>query len=231
MPFLVVPAGGRGLRMGAGRPKQFLDWGGRPLIKATIDAFFAPDMPALDGVAVALPLDRLGEAAGWAFPAPHRCCAGGETRQESVAAALSLIEGAPDDVVLIHDAVRPFPPAAPIKEALAAVLGGWDGAVLAEASTDTLKQVGEDLRVRGTLPRERIYRAQTPQAARLSTWLRAFAWAKSEGFAGTDDVSILEAMGLSVKAIPSPPSNRKITVPEDWEMLRPEKGRGFLPDV
>ena len=211
--------------MGAKVPKQFLDWGGVPILRATLDAFFAPDMPTVGGIAVALPPDRLDEVAGWAFPAPLWCAIGGETRQDSVEAALALLPDEPGAAVLIHDAVRPFPPAPQVAEAIAA-LGAWDGALLAEASTDTLKRVDADFRVTATEPRECIYRAQTPQVAKLSTWRSAFGWAKTNGFRGTDDASILEAMGLLVCVVPSPASNHKITVPEDWARLAPATHTG-----
>jgi 2-C-methyl-D-erythritol 4-phosphate cytidylyltransferase len=227
MAFLVVPAGGRGARMGAGTPKQFMDFGGEPLLRATIAAFFAPGMPAMEGIAIALPPDRIAEVGGWAFPAPHWCAAGGGTRQESVAAALALLPDAPDAVTLIHDAARPFPPAGPIMEAIR-LLDRCDCAILAEASTDTLKRVDEGLCVLATEPRERIYRAQTPQAARLGAWREAMAWAEARGFRATDDASLLEAMGRTVRVVPSPPSNWKLTAPEDLERLGPgfaQKGR------
>jgi 2-C-methyl-D-erythritol 4-phosphate cytidylyltransferase len=219
MLFLVVPGGGMGLRMGADVPKQFLDWGGTPLICATVNAFFAADMPKIDGIALALPPDRLDEAAKWAFPAPHWCTSGGATRQESVAAAIRLLPDAPQAVVMIHDAVRPFPPSQPIHEAIGA-LDAWDGSVLAEASMDTLKRIDDNFKIIATESREQIFRAQTPQMAKLSTWRNAFAWAVENDFTGTDDVSILEAMRLNVRLIPSPSSNRKLTVPEDLHIFQ-----------
>ena len=91
--------------------------------------------------------------------------------------------------------------------------------MLGEASTDTLKRVDRSGLILETVPREAIFRAQTPQAARLGTWRRAFAAADRDGFQGTDDVALLERLGLRVKLIPSPGSNRKITTPEDWERL------------
>jgi 2-C-methyl-D-erythritol 4-phosphate cytidylyltransferase len=221
MAFLVVPAGGRGARMGPGMPKQFMDFGGEPLLKATVGAFFCPGMPEIEGIAIALPPEWpewMAEAEGWSFPAPHWCAAGGATRQESVAAALALLPDAPDAVVLIHDAARPFPPAGPTAEAVR-LLGECDCAVLAEASTDTLKRVDSGMNVLATEPRERIYRAQTPQAARLRDWRAAVAWARERGLSATDDASLLEAMGKSVRVVPSPPSNWKLTVPEDLERL------------
>lgn len=220
MPFLVIPAGGKGLRMGGSVPKQFMDWGGRSLLRATIEAFFAEGMPKIEGIALALPPDRIEEVSGWNLPAPHWCAEGGATRQDSVYAAIKLLDGCPpDEAAMIHDAVRPFPPSRAVSEAIAS-LEEWDGAALAEASTDTLKRVGADFQIVATEPREQIYRAQTPQAARLSTWRRAFTWAEQHGFNGTDDVSMLEAMGLKVRVVPSPASNQKITVHEDWERLK-----------
>jgi 2-C-methyl-D-erythritol 4-phosphate cytidylyltransferase len=187
---------------------------------ATISAFFSPGMPKIDGIAIALPEEWLAEVSAWVFPVPHRCAQGGLTRQESVEAAISLLpDYHPDACVLIHDAARPFPPPGPIHDAIQA-LDGWDGAVLAEESTDTLKRVSASLQILETVPRDQIYRAQTPQVAKLSTWKNAFAWASDNNFKVTDDVSILEAMGLRVCVIPSPASNQKLTTPEDWKRLR-----------
>jgi len=215
---LVVPAGGRGLRMGGGVPKQFRDWHGRPLLRATLEAFLAPGMPVLEAISVAAPEDRVAEVSSWTLGVPLLVVPGGATRQASVAAALAALgdRAVPGDrAVLIHDGVRPFPPAPAILAALAA-LEDWDGAVLGEPSTDTLKRVDASGLILATEPREFIFRAQTPQAARLATWQRAFSWAAETGFTGTDDVSLLEALGLRVKLIPAPASNRKITHPEDW---------------
>lgn len=202
--------------MGGGVPKQFREWRGRPLLQATVEAFFAPGMPTLSGIAIAVPENLLETVRGWRFPVPAWVVAGGASRQDSVAAALAALPAGGDAAVLIHDAVRPFPPAGPIAEALAA-LGEWDGAVLGEASTDTLKRVDAAGRILGTVPRDTIFRAQTPQVARLGTWREAFAAA--EGFQGTDDASLLEHLGLRVKLISSPASNLKVTVPEDWGRL------------
>lgn len=218
--YLVIAAGGRGLRMGGGVPKQFRDWGGVPLLEATVRAFLDPAMPALAGIVLAVPEDRLDQVRAWRFGVPLTVVPGGATRQESVAQALAALPDQPGAGVLIHDAVRPFPPAGPVWAALDA-LDDWDGAVLGEPSTDTLKRVDPAGRIVGTEPREGIFRAQTPQVARLGQWRQAFAWAAGNGFQGTDDVSLLEAMGLRVKLVPAPPSNLKLTTPEDWDRCAP----------
>jgi len=206
--------------MGGGIPKQFRDWGGKPLLRATVQAFLGPGMPSLAGVALAVPEDRLAEVQAWDFGIPSWVTVGGKTRQESVASALALLPDHPDVPVMIHDAVRPFPPADPILAMLEA-LQRWDGVLLAEVSTDTLKRVDAQGRVLATEPRDFIYRAQTPQVAKLSTWRRAFTWASTCGFHGTDDASILEAQGLQVGIVPAPASNVKLTNPEDWYRLSP----------
>jgi 2-C-methyl-D-erythritol 4-phosphate cytidylyltransferase len=219
--YLVIPAGGQGLRMGGGVPKQFREWHGRPLLQATLEAFFQPGMPALDGIALAVPADRQAQVQAWSFPCPTFVVAGGASRQDSVSAALEALPDHPEAAVLIHDGVRPFPPAGPIHRALEG-LATWDGALLGEPSTDTLKRVDAQGRVVGTEPRETLFRAQTPQVARLGTWRLAFAAAREAGIQATDDVALLERLGLRVLLVESPASNLKVTTPEDWTRLTPQ---------
>lgn len=206
--------------MGGGLPKQFRDWGGRPLLRATVEAFLVPGMPPLAGIALAVPPSHLAEAQSWIFSVPSWVIQGGDTRQSSVWAALQALPDQPMAPVMIHDAVRPFPPARPLWEALEA-LNRYDGVLLGEPSTDTLKRVDGEGRVLRTEPREEFFRAQTPQIARLATWRQAFRVAEEAGYTGTDDVSLLERLGLAVKLIPSPSSNLKLTTPEDWERAQP----------
>lgn len=201
--------------MGGGVPKQFREFGGKPLLKTTVEAFLKPEMPALEGVALAVPAGYLEAVRGWDLGLPTWVVEGGNSRQASVLAALSALPDEPEAIGLIHDAVRPFPPPDPIRKAIRA-LEMWDGALLGEASTDTLKRVDGQLRVLDTVPRESIFRAQTPQAALLGTWRRAYAWAAKTGFEATDDAALLEALGWRVLLVPSPASNLKITTPEDW---------------
>lgn len=201
--------------MGGGVPKQFRDWGGNPLLRATVEAFLGSGMPPLAGVALAVPEDRLDEVLGWEVGVPLWATVGGETRQDSVTAALALLPDEPEALVMIHDAVRPFPPAGPILEGLK-LLEDCEAVLLAEPSTDTLKRVDVQGMVVCTEPRERIFRAQTPQIARLFTWRRAFEGAAEQGLQGTDDVSLVEAQGARVRIVTAPSSNLKLTTAEDW---------------
>lgn len=206
--------------MGGGVPKAFRPWGGRPLLRATVEAFLAPGMPGLAGVALAVPADRVREARAWDFGLPTWIVAGGTTRQASVSFALAALPEEPAAAVLIHDGVRPFPPAEPITLALAA-LDEVDGAILAEPSTDTLKRIDARGLVIATEPREAIVRAQTPQVSTLALWRRAFAAAAVQNLEATDDAALLENLGLRVKVIPSPTSNVKLTTPQDWARWEP----------
>lgn len=218
--FLLVPAGGRGVRMGGGVPKQFRPWGADPLLLATLKAFFAPGMPRILAVALAVPGDRLAEVESWDLGVPILATEGGDSRQASVAAALSLLPDLPEVPVLIHDGVRPFPPAEPIVEGIGA-LATWDGAVLAEPSTDTLKRVDADGCIVDTLDRTTVFRAQTPQISRLGRWREAMAAAVAAGVEATDDVALLERLGWRVKVVISSSANLKLTTQEDWERTAP----------
>ena len=176
---LLIPAGGRGLRMGGGCPKQFRDWGGVPLLRATVEAFLGPGMPVLAGIALAVPPEYLEAVRAWDFPVPAWVVAGGDSRQDSVEAALAALPAFPEAVVLIHDAVRPFPPAGPVCEAIAAgrvqpgqnlVLVGF-GAGLTWAATAV--RWGAPVQ-RGTSPwwKEAQREAGYQLASARSTWRR-----------------------------------------------------------
>ena len=205
--------------MGGETPKQFRDWGGISVLEATIRAFLRPNMPSIARIALAVPEDRLEQVNNWQFGLPMQAIAGGNTRQESVHLALKALPDIPNAVTLIHDAVRPFPPSDPIKKAIAS-LTTWDGAILGERSTDTLKRIDATGQILCTESRESIFRAQTPQVAKLWLWRKAFAWAQETGFQGTDDASLLEALGKRIRMVNSPASNLKLTTPEDWLRAR-----------
>ena len=122
---------------------------------------------------------------------------GGETRQETVAAALRSLEAAPEDIVLVHDAVRPLIGAAIIDRTIDAI-SKHGAAIVGLPAIDTIKQVdrtADGAIITATVPRERIVLAQTPQGARFASLMRAFDEAEADGFAGTDEASLLERSG------------------------------------
>ncbi len=238
--FAIVPAAGLGTRMNAaqGVPKQFLELGGKPILLHTLAALASSDEIA--GVWVAV---RAGEQArlqdllqthAAALPAsvPVHIVVGGDNRQASVSRALAAVVCPEDAVVLVHDAVRPLLEPAAVGRVVAAARK-HGAAILALAATDTIKQVertaGGAL-ITATLPRENIVQAQTPQAARAGLLRRAFAEAEADGFAGTDEASLLERAGIMVAAAPGDASNLKITRAADlplaeWYLAQRKGGK------
>jgi 2-C-methyl-D-erythritol 4-phosphate cytidylyltransferase len=145
---------------------------------------------------------------------------GGERRQESVANALAQLKAAPEDIVLVHDAVRPFID----DEIIANVIREVEkhGAAIAGLpAVDTIKQVeraAEGAIITSTIPRERIVQAQTPQGFRYELIKRAFDSAAADGFTGTDEASLAERLGESVWVVMGSAKNIKITTPSDLEL-------------
>ncbi len=210
----LVMAAGRGHRMGGEIPKQYVPLAGRPLLRRTVAAFAGH--AEIDAVRVVInPDDRaLYDAAveGQALLEP---VAGGAERQDSVRNGLeSLVEHAPDNV-LIHDAARPFVTADLISRTLAA-LDRAPGAIAAIPVSDTLKR-GDGL-ITGTVPRDGLWRAQTPQAFHYDAILAAHR--DAAGLSLTDDAAVAERAGLGVALVPGGEDNFKLTTPEDFERAR-----------
>lgn len=206
----IVLAAGAGRRVGAEEPKAFLLIGGRPVLAVAAGA--AAASTAVGSLIVTAP-------AGWEeralaclheCPVPVEVVTGGPTRQDSVRAALEAVP--PETaVVAIHDAARPFAPPALFTSVIEAVLEGTPGVVPVAPVTDTVKQV-QDGRVVGTLDRERLGLAQTPQAFDLQVLRAAHERAAASGApALTDDAVALERDGIEVAAVPGDPDNVKIT--------------------
>jgi 2-C-methyl-D-erythritol 4-phosphate cytidylyltransferase len=145
---------------------------------------------------------------------------GGEHRQQSVANALAAINAASDDVVLVHDAVRPFVTAEIIKEVISAA-EKYGAAIAGMPAIDTVKQVertAEGALIKSTFPRERVVMAQTPQGFRYEVLKKAFDEATADGFIGTDEASLVERSGGKVAVVMGSPRNIKITTPDDLEL-------------
>jgi 2-C-methyl-D-erythritol 4-phosphate cytidylyltransferase len=141
---------------------------------------------------------------------------GGATRQESMQIALAVCE--PErDLIVIHDAARPFFPIAAAKQAMhrAADVGA---ALLAAPVPDTLKRVDAEFRVEETVDRSGLWQAQTPQVVQRSLLERAIARANADGFVATDDAALLEYIDVPVEIVPSTPKNLKLTIAADLEL-------------
>ncbi|HTD97462.1 MAG TPA: 2-C-methyl-D-erythritol 4-phosphate cytidylyltransferase, partial [Edaphobacter sp.] len=153
---------------------------------------------------------------------------GGANRQQSVGNALAALECEDDDVVLVHDAVRPLIDPGTIERTIDAIVK-HGAAIVGLPAVDTIKQVertAEGAIVTATIPRERIVLAQTPQGARFGLLRRAFVEAEADEFAGTDEASLLERAGIEVAVVPGSARNFKITQPGDLELAEFYLGQG-----
>lgn len=217
---VILPAAGFGTRMSTGGEppagrKQFVVLQGSPVLLHTIRRFAAA--PSVDEIVVALRPDDIewfeAAVAGEPLRKPVRFVAGGDSRQESVANALATL-AADTDLVAAHDAVRPFTTVEMI-EAVIAAAAAHDAAILGVVPVDTVKQVHLN-EIRGTIPREHIILAQTPQVFQAALLREAFAKAASEGFIGTDEASLVERLErVAVKVVPGSERNIKITRASD----------------
>lgn len=210
----IIAAGGRGQRLGAGIPKQLLTVNGQSLLQRSVSLFVTH--PEIDEVVVALPPDLAAEPPPYlrASPKPLRIVAGGPRRQDSVANAFAAV-AEQADVVVIHDAARPFATPALISRTIAAA--AESGAALAAMrARDTVKRAGAEATavVAETIPRESIYLAQTPQAFTRRVLRDALALSGADVDA-TDEASLAERAGHPVRLIEGEQSNIKITTQED----------------
>jgi 2-C-methyl-D-erythritol 4-phosphate cytidylyltransferase/2-C-methyl-D-erythritol 2,4-cyclodiphosphate synthase len=211
----ILVAAGRGLRAGAGGPKQYREIGGRTVIYRAMQAFCDhPEVFAVQPVVNPDDSAMFNEAAGGLRHEPPT--AGGATRQASVHAGLEALAAQKPDIVLIHDAARPFVTSAVISRAIEAA-GRTGAAVPAVAVTDTIKQVSASGNVEATPDRATLRIAQTPQAFRFDVILEAHRRAAREGRSDfTDDAAIAEWAGLTVATFEGDPANMKLTTPEDF---------------
>jgi 2-C-methyl-D-erythritol 4-phosphate cytidylyltransferase/2-C-methyl-D-erythritol 2,4-cyclodiphosphate synthase len=236
----IIAAGGRGQRLGAAEPKQLLAVGGRAILERSVTAFL--QHPAVDEVVVAVPQELVENPPAYlrtdASGKPLRIVAGGLRRQDSVANAFREAASA-SDVIVIHDAARPFASANLISRTIAAA--AETGAALAALQArDTVKQAAltpssepvegpkRELLVGATLPRETIFLAQTPQAFRRSILAAALAIADD----ATDEAALAERAGYPVQLVEGEASNIKITTAEDLpiaEAIAKERGLASRP--
>jgi 2-C-methyl-D-erythritol 4-phosphate cytidylyltransferase/2-C-methyl-D-erythritol 2,4-cyclodiphosphate synthase len=215
----LIVAAGRGLRAGAGVPKQYAAMGSRPVLARTVALF--TDHPRIDRVLVVIGSgDRphYDAAVAQGHPKLAAPVTGGDTRQASVLEGLrALAELGPGEVV-IHDAVRPFVTPDVVDRVLDA-LGFTPGAIAAVPLADTLKRAGGQQQVIETVAREGLWRAQTPQGFRFAEILAAHEAAAAAGHLDlTDDAAVAELAGLTVTLVQGSERNRKLTTAEDLAM-------------
>jgi 2-C-methyl-D-erythritol 4-phosphate cytidylyltransferase/2-C-methyl-D-erythritol 2,4-cyclodiphosphate synthase len=216
--FALLVAAGRGSRAGGPVPKQYQTLAGRAILAHTLAAFL--DEPAIDAVAVVIHPDD-AERYRAAVPEHDKLrppVLGGGERQESVRNGLAGLGAQPADLVLIHDAVRPFASRALLRSVVDALGGDEDAILPALPVTDTLKRADVAGHVEATVPRAGLYGAQTPQGFRFGPIMRAHARAAGASAPFTDDASIAEWAGVPVRIVPGEAGNVKLTTADDIAM-------------
>jgi 2-C-methyl-D-erythritol 4-phosphate cytidylyltransferase len=233
--IVIIPAAGLGTRMaptpvGGKSPqkssllKQFSELGGTPILIHTLRKFAAVE--AVSEIWIAL---RENEFAGFRsllegevieIKKKVELVVGGEHRQQSVENALNALAAGPDEIVLVHDAVRPFVTPEIIKKVIEAAQK-YGAAIAGLPAVDTVKQVertADGAVIKATIPRAGIVMAQTPQGFRYSVIKKAFDESSADGFLGTDEASLVERSGHQVAVVMGSPRNIKITAPADMEL-------------
>jgi len=209
----IIPAAGRGKRIGASVPKQFLEIQGKPLLHHTLTVFASCKL--IDYVVLVMPradVDEMGEDWLNKYEIVRKVVVGGEQRQDSVYNGFSSLEEG-TDIVVVHDGVRPFTtPQMIIATVEAAQQHG--AAITAIPVSDTVKQAADGF-VKQTVSRDGLWRVQTPQAFQYGLLQQAFKKAKKDSYYGTDEGSLVEYLGERVKIVPGSELNIKITRKED----------------
>jgi len=222
----ILPAAGLGTRMGAETPKQFLELDGVPIVILSLRRIAA--CPLITDIIVATRADNVERLEARIreekFRQPVRVIKGGDLRQDSVAQALKLI-GDETELVVVHDAVRPFVTVEQITRVIEEARR-CKAAILGVPAMDTVKEVKraslpEDVAlITATVPRERIVLAQTPQVFETRLLKEAFAQAEGDGLSASDEAGLVERIGHDVYVVQGSERNIKITKPADMELAR-----------
>jgi 2-C-methyl-D-erythritol 4-phosphate cytidylyltransferase len=231
---VIIPAAGLGTRMAPlssakdAKPhlsKQFTELAGTPILIHTLRRFAAVDEVteiwiALRENEIESFRERLQKESAGVLRTKVELVIGGEHRQQSVEHALNAISAAPDDIVLVHDAVRPLVTREIIHEVIEAARK-YGAAIAGLPAVDTVKQVertAEGAIIKATIPRAGVVLAQTPQGFRYDVIKKVFDEATADGFTGTDEASLAERSGREVAVVMGSPKNIKITTPGDIEL-------------
>lgn len=212
----IIVGSGEGKRFGSEIPKQFISFKGYPLIYHSI--IFFEELDEVDGIVIVTNKNWIKQVKQWLQE--WKCkkilavTAGGELRKDSVYAGLKSIPPKKFDIVVIHDAVRPFPPIEPTRKSIKIAVNG-DGAIIAVNATDTIKESDEGNNITKTIDRKKIWLAQTPQVFPLKKLISCFKSIEKLNKEWTDDASIFEYFKYPVKIVPGTNTNIKITNKED----------------
>ena len=229
--YVIIPAAGLGTRMSSTTSakkkasKQFTDLGGTPILIHTLRKFV--QHPQVDEIFVALRKNeisgfraRLESEAKDVLQKTIHYVVGGEHRQQSVANALADVSAGPEDIVLVHDAVRPFVSQEIIGEVIKSAKK-YGAAIAGMPAVDTVKQVertADGALIKSTILREKVVMAQTPQGFHYKVLRKIFDEATNDGFVGTDEASLAERSGQEVAVVMGSSKNIKITTPADLEL-------------
>lgn len=212
----VVVAGGASRRFGGRIPKQFELVAGMPLLAHTVRAFQA--CAAVRELVVVLPEEaiEMGRSllASYLDVESIRTVPGGATRQDSTFQGLAALQVDPDSLVVVHDGARPLVDSELIERVVVAAFE-VGAAIAAVPVVDTLKEVGPERTVQKTVERERFCRAQTPQCFRLDILRDAYERARRDGFTGTDEASLVERTGATIRIVDGSERNLKVTTRDD----------------
>ena len=209
----IIPAAGRGKRIGASIPKQFLEIQGRPLLHHTLTVFASCKL--IDYIVLVMPRADVNEVGkDWMnkYKIVQEVVVGGEQRQDSVYNGFNSLEKG-TDIVVVHDGVRPFTTPQMITATVEAAQQ-YGAAITAIPVSDTVKQAADGF-VKQTVSRDGLWRVQTPQAFQHGLLQQAFKKAKKDSYYGTDEGSLVEYLGERVKIVPGSELNIKITRKED----------------
>ncbi len=217
----IIPAGGYGKRIGAGVHKQLIEIAGKPILIHTLEKFQNCD--CIDAIIIATAPEIMLEVENlikkFNITKVVEVTIGGNERQDSVYNALQMMVYHHTEIVVVHDAVRPFISCEKICEVVSACKE-TGAAILAVRPKETVKLGDKDGFVEKTLDRNLVWLVQTPQAFYYSILQQAYKRAYTDSFYGTDDASLIERLGVKVKVIEGLYENIKITTPEDIEFAR-----------
>jgi 2-C-methyl-D-erythritol 4-phosphate cytidylyltransferase len=217
--FAIIPAAGSGSRIGGKVKKQFLPLKGKPIIIHTLQRF--EHCSDVDEIVLAVPESDIVEIEAllskYRIHKVSKAIVGGKKRQDSVFSALQRITANDSDIILVHDAVRPFIESRKISQVVKACKE-FDAAVVAVQPKDTIRRSAGGGFFDQTVDRTALWLVQTPQAFKAKLLLRAFEKAYKDKFYSTDEAGLVERLGIKARIVEGSYDNIKITTLEDLEL-------------